>query len=168
MARQRAQEQSNRSMANPERFSDRAQTVRVSNSRDTRPKGKCAQNKTHLCGTCRKIHDVSERLTNSNYKHDKHPKRALVYDTTTRARQLLGLPHFLAKNLVPRFSAYEMRTDPQGRRAVDPTVDRVTGLLGYMHFIPNRMCELKRKNARHKSRTRNAKCNANSHRHGMR
>ena len=112
MVRQRAQEQSDHSMTNSERFSDRAQTVRVSNSRDTRPKGKCAQNKTHLCGTCRKIHDVSERLTNSNYKHDKHPKRALVYDTTTRARQPLGLPHFLAKNLVPRFSAYEMRTDP--------------------------------------------------------
>ena len=38
MARQRAQERTDSSMVNPERFPDRAETVRVSNSSDTRPK----------------------------------------------------------------------------------------------------------------------------------
>ena len=37
-----------------------------------------------------------------------------------------------------------------------------------MHSIPNRMCELKHNRAKHKSRTRNAKCNADSHRYGIR
>ena len=34
--------------------------------------------------------------------------------------------------------------------------------------MPNRMCEIKHNRAKHKSRTRNAKCNADSHRYGIR
>ena len=117
MARQKAQEQTESSMVDPERFSDRAHTC-ASRTLIHADKQNCEQTKTHLCGTCRKIENVSKRLT--TYKHYKHPGRALICDTTTRARPLLGLPHFLAKRLVPRPSAYEMRTDPRKLKAVDP------------------------------------------------
>ena len=95
MARQRAQERTDRSMVNPERFSDLAETVRVSNFNDTRPKRKCAQTEAHL--TMRPHLPRNPRRFETSNKPTNTPnilKARSSSDATTRARQHLGLPHF--------------------------------------------------------------------------
>ena len=55
-------------------------------------------------------------------------------DATTRARQHLGLPHFLAKRLVPRPSAYEMRTDLRTWGRSDRSTYRLSRELIYLEI----------------------------------
>ena len=69
-------------------------------------------------GTCRNLYQDPKRLKNLE-THQKRCMRARLPNTTTRAQHSLGHPHFLAKKLVPRLSAYEMQTDPRRRETVD-------------------------------------------------